>query len=99
MRSSRCVAARKFLAHHLQREDVDLTIRSEGSSEQVATKISFRSSPKMVAGANCHHAARRTRDHPYLARQLSDCEIWTAHEGVKPHGLVVRRGDQELRTR
>jgi hypothetical protein len=24
---------------------------------------------------NCHHAARRARDHPYLARQLSDGEI------------------------
>jgi hypothetical protein len=32
-----------------------------------------------VTGANCHHAARRARDRPYLARQLSDGEIWTAH--------------------
>jgi hypothetical protein len=29
---------------------------------------------------------------PYLARQLSDAEIWTAHGGVNPCGLVVRRG-------
>ena len=29
---------------------------------------------------------------PYLARQLSDGEIWTAHGGVNPCGLVVRRG-------
>jgi hypothetical protein len=52
-----------------------------------------------VAGANCHRATRRARDHPYLAHQLSDGEIWTAHRGVNPCGLVVRRGDQELRTR
>jgi hypothetical protein len=48
---------------------------------------------------NCHHAARRARDHPYLARQLSDGEIWTAHGGVNPCGLFVRWGDRELRTR
>jgi hypothetical protein len=29
---------------------------------------------------------------PYLARQLSDGEIWTAHGGVNPCGLFVRRG-------
>jgi hypothetical protein len=29
---------------------------------------------------------------PYLARQLSDGEIWTAHGGVNPCGLVVWRG-------
>jgi hypothetical protein len=29
---------------------------------------------------------------PYLARQLSDGEIWTAHRGVNPCGLVFRRG-------
>jgi hypothetical protein len=29
---------------------------------------------------------------PYLARQMSDGEIWTAHGGVNPFGLVVRRG-------
>jgi hypothetical protein len=28
--------------------------------------------------------------YPYLARQLSDGEIWTAHGGVNPYGLVVR---------
>jgi hypothetical protein len=44
----------------------------------------------MIAGANCHHATRRARDHPYLAHQLSDGEIWTAHGGVNPCGLVVR---------
>jgi hypothetical protein len=49
------------------------------------------SSPKMIAGANCHHAARRARNHNYLARQLSDGEIWTAHRGVNPCGLVVWR--------
>jgi hypothetical protein len=27
---------------------------------------------------------------PYLVRQLSDGEIWTAHGSVKPCGLVVR---------
>jgi hypothetical protein len=51
-----------------------------------------------VVGASCHHAARTARDHPYLARQLSDGEIWTAHGGVNPCDLVVRRGDRELRT-
>jgi hypothetical protein len=30
---------------------------------------------KMIAGVNCHHVARRARDHPYLARELSDGEI------------------------
>jgi hypothetical protein len=30
---------------------------------------------------------------PYLARQLSDGEIWTAHRGVNPSGLVVRWGE------
>jgi hypothetical protein len=29
---------------------------------------------------------------PYLARQLSDGEIWTTHGGVNPGGLFVRRG-------
>jgi hypothetical protein len=56
-------------------EDVDLAIKLEGGSEQVTAKISFLSSPKMIAGANCHRATRRARDHPYLARQLSDGEI------------------------
>jgi hypothetical protein len=28
---------------------------------------------------------------PYLARQLPDGEIWTAHGGVNPCGLVVRQ--------
>jgi hypothetical protein len=90
---------KKILARHLQNEDVDLTIKSEAGSEQVATEISFVSLPKMIAGASCHRATRRARDHPYLARQLSDGEIWTAHGGVNPCGLVVRRGDRELRTR
>jgi hypothetical protein len=57
------------------KKNVDLAIRSEGGDEQVATEISFMLSPKMIAGANCHHAARRARDHPYLARELSDGEI------------------------
>jgi hypothetical protein len=52
-------------AHHL-------AIRSESGREQVAVKISFASLPKIIAGANYHHATRRARDHPYLARQLSD---------------------------
>jgi hypothetical protein len=29
---------------------------------------------------------------PYLARQLSDGEIWIAHGGVNPCGFFVRRG-------
>jgi hypothetical protein len=28
-----------------------------------------------------------------LAHQLSDGEIWTAHGGVNPCALVVRRGE------
>jgi hypothetical protein len=36
-----------------------------------------------------HRVARRTLIHPYLARQLSDGEIWTAHGGVNLCGLVV----------
>jgi hypothetical protein len=39
-----------------------------------------------------HRVARRTLILPYLARQLSDGEIWTAHGGVNPSGLVVRWG-------
>jgi hypothetical protein len=30
--------------------------------------------------------------YPYLARQLSYGEIWTAHRGVNPGSLVVRWG-------
>jgi hypothetical protein len=93
------VDTKNFPARHLQNEDVDLAIRLEGGNEQVAAGISFASSPKRVTGASCHHAARRARDRPYLVRQLSDGEIWTAHGGVNPCGLVVRRGDRELRTR
>jgi hypothetical protein len=51
-----------------------------------------------VVGASCRHVAQRTANHSYLARQLSDGEIWTAHEGVNPCGLFVRWGDRELRT-
>jgi hypothetical protein len=69
------VDAKNFLPRHPRNKDVELTIRSEGDSEQVAAEISFVSSPKMIAGANCHHASRRIPDHPYLARQLSDGEI------------------------
>jgi hypothetical protein len=37
---------------------------------------------------------------PYLARQLSDSEIWIAHRGVNHCGLVIRRGwNLRLRTR
>jgi hypothetical protein len=60
---------------HPRNEDVDLAIRSEGGSEQIAAEISFMPSRKIIAGANYHHATRRARDHPYLARQLSDDEI------------------------
>jgi hypothetical protein len=80
---------KRILARRLQNKDVDLAIRSEGGGEQVATEISFLSSLKIIAGANCHHAARRTLNHPYLAHQLSDGEIWIAHGGVNPCGLVV----------
>jgi hypothetical protein len=66
---------KKILAHRLQNEDVNLTIRSEGGGKQVAAKISFISSPEMIAGANCHYIAQRACDHPYLACQLSDGEI------------------------
>jgi hypothetical protein len=33
-----------------------------------------------------------------VTSELSDGEIWTAHGGVNPCGLVVQRGDRELRT-
>jgi hypothetical protein len=39
-------AQKKFLAHHLQNEDVDLAIRSEGGSKQVVVEISFMSLSK-----------------------------------------------------
>jgi hypothetical protein len=68
-----------------------LAIRSE-SSELVTVEISFVSSPKRVAGVNSHHATRRAHDHPYLARQLSDGEIWTARRGVNPYGLFIQQG-------
>jgi hypothetical protein len=35
------------------------------------------SSLKMIARANCHLAARRAPDHPYLVCQLSGVEAWT----------------------
>jgi hypothetical protein len=41
--------ATKFPARHLQSEDIDLTIRSEGGSEQVVAEISFMSSPERIA--------------------------------------------------
>jgi hypothetical protein len=34
---------------------------------------------------------------PYLARQLSDTEIWTAHGGVNPCGLFVRREESKAK--
>jgi hypothetical protein len=40
--------------------------------------------------------ARVAAAHP--GKGVSDGEIWTAHGGVNPCGLVVRQGDQELRT-
>jgi hypothetical protein len=55
---------KKILARHVQNEDVNLAIRLEGGSEQIAMEISFMLSPKMIAGANCHHATRRARDLP-----------------------------------
>jgi hypothetical protein len=58
------VDARKFLARHTQNEDVDLAIRSKSGGEQVAAEISFVSLLKMIAEANCHHAARRACDLP-----------------------------------
>jgi hypothetical protein len=54
----------KFLTRRPQNEDIDLSIRSKGSGEQVAAKISFVSSPKMIAGANCHDATRRAPNLP-----------------------------------
>jgi hypothetical protein len=36
-------AEKNFLARHLQKEDVDLAISSEGGSKQVAVEISFMS--------------------------------------------------------
>jgi hypothetical protein len=54
----------KFLARHPQNEDVDLAIRSKSGGEQVAAEISFVSLLKMIAEANCHHAARRACDLP-----------------------------------
>jgi hypothetical protein len=44
------VGVKKLLARHLENEDVDLAIRSEGGSEQVAAGISFVSSPKRPPG-------------------------------------------------
>jgi hypothetical protein len=66
-----------------------LVIRSEGGSEQVAAEISFAvENPSCRRGrgrgASCHHAAQRAHDHLYLARQLSDGEIWTAHGVLIP---------------
>jgi hypothetical protein len=46
-----------------------LATASEGGVEKVAAEISIlRVVAEEVAGANCHHAARKARDHPYLAR-------------------------------
>jgi hypothetical protein len=84
----------KTLARSLLNEHVDPAIRLEGDSELAAAEISFVSSPNMISGANCYHAARRVRDHPYLAWQLSDCGIWLAYWGANPCGLVVRQGDE-----
>jgi hypothetical protein len=62
-------------------------IRSDGRCGDILRLVA-----EEVAGANCDHAARRARDRPYLTRQLSDGEIWTAHRGVNPYGLFVRQG-------
>jgi hypothetical protein len=88
------VVAKNFPARQPCRTKTpDLAIKSEQGSEHIAAEISFVLSPKMIARANCHHAARRTLNRPYLARQLSDGEIWTAYGGVNPCGLVVRWGE------
>jgi hypothetical protein len=55
---------KKILTRRPQNEDINLSIRSKGSSEQVAAKISFVPSPMMIAGANCHHATRRAPNLP-----------------------------------
>jgi hypothetical protein len=76
------VVTKKILARHLQYEDASLAIRTEDGSEQVATEISFMSSPKIITGANCHRVTRRARDHPYLVRQLLDgLDLSSPHGG------------------
>jgi hypothetical protein len=56
-------------------EDVDLSIRSEGGSEQVAAEISFMSSPKRSPERTAIALHKELAICPYLARQLSDGEI------------------------
>ena len=50
------------------------------------------------AVARSHQTARRTSKHPYLARQLSEVEIWTAHRRVNPGGLFVREEGLEAKS-
>jgi hypothetical protein len=76
-----------------------LAVRSESGDEHVAAKISIVSSLKRSPERAAITLHEELAIYPYLARQLSDGEIWTAHEGVNPCVLVVRRGDRELRTR
>ena len=56
------------------------------------------SSVSSIPGANCHHTTRRAPELPYLARQLSEIEIWTVHRGVNPGGLFVRKKGLEAKS-
>jgi hypothetical protein len=56
-------------------------------------RMSAMLSEKMTPLVEAIELHEEPRLRPYLARQLSDGEIWTAHGGVNPYGLVVRWGE------
>ena len=64
---------------------------AEGSVDRIGEE-SHHAGGEDDAVARSHRTARRTSKHPYLVRQLSEVEIWTAHRGVNPGGLFVREG-------
>jgi hypothetical protein len=79
-------------------------------SSPAPTPVKLQPAPAILGQESVHTTlsiTHHTRKRPSIGPRtthgpqgvLLDGEIWTAHEGVKPCGLVVRRGDRELRTR
>jgi hypothetical protein len=90
------VAHEQILACHRRNKDVDLTIKSEGGSEEVAVEEVLHAVAEDDAESG-HHAAQRAPDHPYLARQLLGGETCTDPQGDYPSGFRWIDGDQDLR--
>jgi hypothetical protein len=64
-------------------------------------EVSFVSSPKMMAGANCRNALTLHEELLIAHSWRANCQTFRSElpTGVNPGGLFVRRGDRGLRTR